>query len=156
MEGREIAKLKDFLGKDIEDLKDGILNRSKLENEYASNQLTLHIKDPNSGQEVKLDDDLLEMSRNFSNFIQDYGVNRKNPIIVRFLSGMYILQTCTVLFAAISSLTTPTHHIALLIPITIFTAHLAFHHLLAYYHLCLSPTLAIHLCLACYQLPPKV
>src|SRR3954469_16980542 len=60
----------------------------------AASELILYIKDPNSDQEVELDEDLLEKNENFSNLVRIFGVNSKNPIIVREPSGTYILQTC--------------------------------------------------------------
>ena len=68
-----------------------------------------------------LDEELLDESGNFIKLIQKYGVDRKNPIIVRLL-GMYILQTCTAFFPVISFIATPTHHIALITTIS-FTNH---------------------------------
>src|SRR5437899_248629 len=81
VEGRDPSKLRRFQGQDVDDLRRTIVDDSKLE--VAANELTLYVKDPNSGQEVKLDEKLLKARGNFRDLVSDYGINDDNPIIVR-------------------------------------------------------------------------
>ena len=89
VEGRDPAKLRAFLGQDIDDLRRAVTNDSKLE--VAPNELTLFVKDPNSGQEVKLNERLRKKYGDFSNLISVYEIDDENPVVVRVPPGTYIL-----------------------------------------------------------------